>query len=393
MQCSTCGYPLEEDDRFCGHCRAPVRTDASTDEPKSIEVQEEKPVAVQASSPSVPDTAELVLETNVNRVLLEGAVLPLEFRIHSEKNYSQVVLAIRAVQGIRAERRLKQLHAMQEIVLDVAIPKGCSGIVGFEISLTYQSKGKTVELHGTCRHEICPAAGDGNITIDIQQGHAGDIHVSGLKELAAMSDKRTLIRELSNIEPHWKVLPLQKVAEKKNPTNQNHRSAILKKGSKTIHLFTGTALSFGRKRDNDILTRLNDLSASLLNPSNPHNPNRFISSYHGWLHRTDEGVFVVDGSMVGNKPSTSGTFLDGKRIVREKLSTQSTVLSLAGKDASLPTIYSLHLTLLPEGLILSPSTSPSTVFIWLFNAVTFEGSSFEHRADGFYYDGKKIENE
>jgi len=380
-ECSTCGFPVEESDRFCGNCRTEMGISNVEQRTPNVEAEE-------LSYSSTPCGEKPAIEFNASRVLLEGSVLPLEFRIHSEKKLSKVMLSVRSANGIHAERKVKLFSSGRDIALDVAVPKGCSGTLGFDVSLKARLEGKVLEFHGACRHEICPAAGDGGIHIDIQQGHAGDIQVSGLKELAARSDKRTLLRELNAIEPRWETLPTEVVSQV--AAANGHESITVEAENGPIQLLNGSCLIFGRNRDNDIVTRLVNLSSAVLDPANSNNPNRFISGHHGWLHKTEEGVFVVDGDMVSGKPSGGGTFLDGKRMVREQLPTHSVTLSLSGEDASLPTIYSLCVTASPEGVVLGCPNRREGAFLWLFGALDFEGSTYEHRSDGFYADGKRI---
>jgi hypothetical protein len=395
-ECSTCGFPLEEDDRFCGNCRAAVADSAEQAriEPETLTVKEaldsegtQKSPGGETGFPS-PRGKNPVVEFNASRVLLEGSVLPLEFRI--QDSVSDLLISVESVNGIRAQRTMAQIHPGEEILLDTPVPKGCCGTLGFEVSLQYTLNGKRSELRGTCRHEICPAAGDGNVHIDIQQGHAGDIQVAGLRELAARSDKRVLLRELAAIEPRWEVLPIRGVSEKELEPGRHERQRV-DTPSGPVHLLTGNCLTFGRSRDNDIVTRLTRLPSGLLDPANSANPNRYISSRHGWLHHTGEGVFVVDGDMVTGKPSGGGTFLDGKPITRQKLPAASVLLSLSGADASVPAVYSLRISVREGGVVFQLPDRHDGVFLWLFGSLDFEGASYETRPDGFYIDGEKAD--
>lgn len=399
-ECSACGFPLEEGDRFCGNCRTAVREGSeqkriehgtAVDVEEALDREGTRKSAIKEEDSSAARGENPVVGFNASRVLLEGSVLPLEFRIHSAQKLSRVVLSIRSPLGIRAEHKVHQMVQREDLLLDVAVPKGCCGTMGFEVCLAYEIDGRSVEMRGICRHEICPAAGAGNIAIDIQQGHAGDIQVSGLKELAAMSDTRTLLRELNAIEPRWEPLPMRVVSER--AAANGHAALELETPGGPLRLFSGTSLAFGRSRENDLVTRLSALSPFLLDLANPNNPNRFISSRHGWLHRTEDGIYVVDGDMVYGTPSGGGTYLDGRRVAREKLPAHPAVLSLSGADATLPTIYAMRIDVSAEGVVLRPQEPRAGVVLWLFGALEFEGSTYEYRHDGFYRDGERIRSD
>ncbi len=374
MKCKKCKSPLQDGDHFCGYCQTKVVDD---------------PICLDQATPSVEEKESGIrVEYNANRKLLEGSMLPLEFRIHSNEALSEVALSVCSTNKFSAEREVIYFSSGGDIALDVAVPCGSSGTVNLDVSLKARRGDMVLKLHGTCKHEVCPAPSDGEVHINVNQGHAGEVHISNLNKSSTFSDKQTLICELNALEASWKILPTRIVSEV--VATNGAQSIVVETENGSIQLVKSNFLTFGRSRDNHVVTRLTGFSSERLDPLNEKNPNRFISGHQCWFHRTDDGVYVVDGDRVGGKPSSSGTFMDGERVFRKKVPDSPVMLSLSNKDVSRTTTYSLRVLASEKGVVLQAPNRSDCVCLWLFGVLEFEGSVYEHRGDAFYRDGVRV---
>ena len=373
--CPKCHWPLEAGDScFCPHCGGEVGeailpvTGPETPAAAGIE-RDARPLGTASPNGSNDsDCHELEILYNVSRLFVEGLEMPFQFRITPlREEISDLCIEIRRRQSSPGGELLVARDEpawfpvrgkTMENPVGFRPEPGSAGHVTFDIYVGYQSSGirkwyLTRKTHTVFqpKTQAESVARELNIQFhnELSQGHAGDAQVhqtlQGLETL--IHAKKDYVEDFRGVDvPElWVRLPLARCQYKPlsgKPTGPVHSRVEtepfrlkLRGPGGVIHLLSGSILTMGRSRENDVVTRV-----TLADGSTPTGPNERISRYHAQIQRQGNRCMLIDRGCDPvtkvAKPSAMGIMLDDRPVPR-------------GQSVSLPMDRDFSIALAPAG--------------------------------------------
>jgi hypothetical protein len=299
------------------------------------------------------DCLGLVVEVDAGRLLVEDMHCALRARVTAlDESASRIDLHAECLWGegksLRFRKRLRGLGGgrSRELSIPCRIPQGVRGIKTIHWEVVYDG----CCFEGETEHMVYPADASANsvaqqINLNIQQGHAGDVHLGDLLGESKDMSLRELIEQIRHAPPDWRALELWTVESlgppqlPAAPAEAHVDRLTLRVGSRRLQLIDGDTVSLGRSRGNDLVLRAFDAQGQRLDA-----PSLRISGTHLSIRRTGTDVWCEDqssnGSRLGEKP------LHNSRGVLEPGAARSLDLAIHGG----PVALSLELRLAHCGL-------------------------------------------
>ncbi|MEI6515087.1 MAG: FHA domain-containing protein [bacterium] len=314
------------------------------------------------------DGLDLEILYNVSRLFVEGLEMPFQFRITPLRgDVADLCIEIRRRQTVpRGEilvaRDEPAWICVQGKTMDNPVgfrpEPGSAGHVTFDIYIGYQSAGVRKWFTARKTHTIFQPKAQADSVVrelniqfhnELSQGHAGDAQVHqtlhGIENL--IHAKKDYVEDFRGVDvPElWVRLPLARCQYKpmtgeRTGMGQPPAAAVqsrisLRGDSGTVHLLSGSRLTLGRNRENDLMTRV-----TLADGTAPAKPNERISRYHGQIQLHDNRCTLVDKGWDPvakvSKPSAMGLMLDNQVVPR-------------GQSVNLPLDRAFTITLAPAG--------------------------------------------
>ncbi len=281
------------------------------------------------------------IQFNCSRVFVQNMMFPFEFRLRPlREGLSNLRVEIRLDQALlNSDEPELEISRGQPIPIyfNYAPPSGLGGKISYDVLVGFTRDGGDHWFRAMVKHHVFKAQETIGHVIhtlnielknDIKQGHAGDAQVhqaiNGLEALKSRASDP--VRELAefDIPPRWKTLPLKKCHHyrppregggflphpvQRPPPAAQARGLTLRCGTLTARLLAAPLLQLGRHKDSDILARpLSRREEDVL----------WISQFHCCLRLDGNRCLLLDRRLPAParqaKPSTHGTFLDGRRV-------------------------------------------------------------------------------
>lgn len=375
MECVKCGNKRAVG-AFCDKCGAELpEADASgiaNIDPPTSNPQVSNLKSQVSDSPSYA-SGYMKVEHDPSRVLVVGQTMNFRFCLTPlVDGLSDVFVAV-VFEGRNRRSEVRPLSWLpckgeRRELKNINFSAPESGTLGFSFYFGYKFKDEEIVFEADSEYKVWPAhsrAKDAikNIKINIQNtGHANDYDFKGVASSIDPSQKlEDAIDHLHRIPPMWTALKLYRsnwrpprrrrheprtlspvCLDQRCPPEAHTTKLTLSTAGRRINLLTSHEIHLGRHRDNDLVTRLFD------NGTATHELNAQISRYHCEISRQKKKCFVLDRSGPpgeSRRPSPFGIFADGHRIHgQHQLSKKdSCLLTLAGPDATAPTVFGLEL--------------------------------------------------
>jgi len=374
--CENCGCDLAEDLAETEANPPAPRKAPAREEPGHIEKPREKSRS-DASLKLTSHCPDLDVRYNVNRIFVEGLVLPFEFRVTpGVEGITDLCLEIEARKGHKISEHPPEYPVRgEEIHVPVAFqsPAGLHGKVPFRIYVGYKRNGTPHWFTATNSHKVFRAREKAQKVIDTlvldlkneaAQGHAGDIQIhqriDNLEALRPREDNPAADLKNVDLPPAWAPLNLRRCRRKLDreapglrkqalpaPPDAARQSGVtLSIGDCRVHFLAESKVTLGRSRDCDVVTRITRSDGR-----EPRDPNLRIGRYHCRIEMDRRTCKVVDRAWYPDKKedrtSTCGIFVDNHRVSpggQTFPANQKCTLSLTGPDARDKNTFGFEIT-------------------------------------------------
>jgi len=324
---------------------------------------------------------DLRIEYNMASFFVVGMSMPFSFRITPlVEKLDNIIISVNSEIDGKEWHNIKSLthKPVKGKSFEHRInfkPGDTYGVISFEIYIAYQKEGKNYSFEAATRHKVYPQNGKAkdvletiivNINNEINTGHAADVNVrNGLDQFDSIlrnTDKDDTIINLINrgydFPPAMCILPLYPsnwIPPSNHALQEGRKETIIKapdniticlNNNMYIHLLAKEYCSLGKKRENDIVTRIFDphgKPASELNAK--------ISRFHCRIELHGDSCFIKDGGFYPDegieRASSCGTYVNGEKIApRDSIKLKTNIVSklcLAGENEELSGVFAMDM--------------------------------------------------
>jgi len=371
------------------------------------------------SDPAVAGGCLFELEYNTARIFVSGHYSSFSFRLlplsKSASKCRNIVLQVQAhhESSGRFEKRVYGVHANHPTPASINFRPTSPGVdIDSEVTLLYEYEGVTHRFTGSFFWDCAdPNAGSGrmieNLIVDLkgtQANTAADQNIRILENFnpAKMPDPAETLKSLK-LEPVWQSVPLfDRMPEGGRAERGLPVLPLSLRGpnERCVHIWSEAEVIFGRGRGNNAIRILPEgqggKGTSLAAATSISRHHCTIRYHAGKYEITDGNTRVGTG-----KPSTNGTFLDGKRLQTGHWTTLANgVVQTLNLGAALPDEFkgvSFTLTALVDpqisgrsgGLVIRPIHDPFTVYLISQGSCDIQHLLNESKRVRIHTDGKR----